>query len=461
MSWLMIASCAQVYGPQGSYRRISSIETIAQDQQPDTHAQEMLQKFKTIEHTTLLAYEQLSLFDEHLNSQGGELFQNPHYSGLLAARAQIDELQHQLLDWRDQLFEIVLDEDRSLERRQTSLLMLKATFPATKSDSDWLVFHKLHQETSQFTRLLLMKLTTVREESIRRSLETLYSELEAHYGPLKDRKDMSADWRTVSSKARLELKDDADWQMARRNFEHLSLEMRTQLKDLRAPKAQEEVFRPSAEKAGNITGLEFPPKVWSLTFDDGPSESFTKKILENLEMHQLKATFFQLTREVQEQEGSARAIRESPMEIASHSYTHRELTKVSIDQRLWEIQTAAQELSTLQARPIKYFRLPYGAGVGNSDIRTKIAEAGLIHVFWSVDTLDWMAQSQSDVVQRTLRQMRSSRKDAGVILFHDVHERTVGSSEEIMRYLKQDNRRVCTLDEIVTAMNARQTPCPN
>jgi peptidoglycan/xylan/chitin deacetylase (PgdA/CDA1 family) len=155
-----------------------------------------------------------------------------------------------------------------------------------------------------------------------------------------------------------------------------------------------------------------------------------------------------------------KAIREAGMELASHSYTHRQTPKLSLEERQWEIETAATELADIHQRPMKFYRLPYGAGVSNSDIRTRIAKANLIHVFWSVDTLDWMVQAPSEIVERTLKQMKASGKDAGVILFHDIHERTVIASEEVMRYLKQDSRRVCPLEEIVSAVNRGSTPCP-
>jgi peptidoglycan/xylan/chitin deacetylase (PgdA/CDA1 family) len=108
---------------------------------------------------------------------------------------------------------------------------------------------------------------------------------------------------------------------------------------------------------------------------------------------------------------------------------------------------------------MKFYRLPYGAGVSNPDIRSRIAKASMIHVFWSVDTLDWMAQAPSDIVARTKKQMAASPRDAGVILFHDIHERTVIASEEIMRHLKLENRRVCELEKIVEAINRGSEPC--
>jgi len=56
--------------------------------------------------------------------------------------------------------------------------------------------------------------------------------------------------------------------------------------------------------------------------------------------------------------------------------------------------------------------------------------------------------------------MASSPRDAGVILFHDIHLRTVEASEAIMRHLKRDGRRVCTLGQIVDQTNRGEAVCP-
>jgi peptidoglycan/xylan/chitin deacetylase (PgdA/CDA1 family) len=218
-------------------------------------------------------------------------------------------------------------------------------------------------------------------------------------------------------------------------------------------------FYPSTDKPGNIIGSEFPQKTWALTFDDGPGPATTNKILNNLKKHGLKATFFQLTMNAKTHKVVTKNVQDYGMDIASHSYTHQQTPKLTSTQRNYEIKVAAEELSQQIGKPILFYRLPYGAGVNNPDIRTRIAQANMIHVFWNIDTLDWMAQPAADIVTRTIKQMRATPRDAGVILFHDIHERTVIASEEIMLFLKQDNRKVCLLAEIVENMNRGIPPC--
>lgn len=455
---VLLTACTQL--PGGPSREIASIDQNLARMSVEDIQQEMQQKFLQIEYTTLSAYEGLGQFDEHLTQAPGLLEDNPHYPGLLAARIMIEELQDEIIDLRDQFYLAALSPALSIEERLKSIDLLRATLPPTKTELDKLIHNHLHQSLVDFTRQILMDLASVEEKVIRKSLENLYQQLGLVWGPLAPKDIMAiGDWREITQKAFERNKTNPDWQMARRNYEHRAHEMRTNLKTAFSNK-NNKAFFPSATKAGNIIGTEFPAKVWSLTYDDGPGAQTSRKILSHLTLHKLKATFFQLTRNAKTLKGVSKEIRDAGMEIASHSYTHQQTPKLTQEQRDREIRVAALDLAELHEREIKFYRLPYGAGVSTPDIRERIAKANLIHVFWSIDTLDWMAQAPSEIVARTLKQMKASKNDAGVILFHDIHERTVIASEEVMRYLKEDSRRVCLLDEIVEAINKGEVPCP-
>jgi peptidoglycan/xylan/chitin deacetylase (PgdA/CDA1 family) len=245
------------------------------------------------------------------------------------------------------------------------------------------------------------------------------------------------------------------FRLREKNIQHLAHLLETSLE------RADGRFFPSAGGPGNITGNEFPAKVWSLTFDDGPARRTSIEILRNLQQRNLVATFFQLTSRVASFPDEARQIREAGMEIAGHSYTHQKLTNVNAQVLEREITQSVRDLERLQQLQVKFFRLPYGAGVGAPHIRQRIAAAGLIHVFWNVDTLDWMAQTPDKIVSRTRELMRKTPRDAGVILFHDIHPRTVEASKVIMDDLKLNGRRTCTLDEIVGQLNqGAATVCP-
>jgi peptidoglycan/xylan/chitin deacetylase (PgdA/CDA1 family) len=251
------------------------------------------------------------------------------------------------------------------------------------------------------------------------------------------------------------LRSSTQYQVFEQNIEHLSFMLESITSEIGKR------FYPSTTGAGNITGNEFPSKVWSLTFDNGPKPETSSQILEELKRKKIKATFFQLTKQAQANTLLANKIRFEGMEIASHSFSHQQLTKIGSSGLEKEITHAVKALNKLHGADIQFFRLPYGAGVSTPHIRKKIAANGLIHVLWNVDSLDWMPQAPERIVARTKALMKKTSKDSGILLFHDIHLRTAKALPEIMNFLKQDNRRICTLKEIVTQMNEEsKTVCP-
>lgn len=219
------------------------------------------------------------------------------------------------------------------------------------------------------------------------------------------------------------------------------------------------VIYPSFTGEGNLTGNTYPKGVWSLSFDDGPGDLSTKAVVDNLYLHGYKASFFMLMRQVKRFSKSLDYILDHEMEIALHSYTHKDLNKASEDLMHFEIDQALLELKSAVRRNITLFRLPYGSGLRNQLLRKKIAKSSLVHVFWNVDTLDWKDRDPQSIMKRTIAQMSQTPNKSGIILFHDIHTQTVIASELIMKYLKETNQFVCTVGQMVKYFNKEEQDC--
>ena len=262
-------------------------------------------------------------------------------------------------------------------------------------------------------------------------------------------------------------------------------------------------FYPDAGKPGNIFGTNFPKGVWALTFDDGPhggnksEPSYTKAVLANLDKHRMKATFFILSQQIEradcpgigprtvvtrDKQGNVvssrtvniRSSRPSAVfpelaleerarghSVNSHSYYHSEIPKDNDAEQNCEISRAIDVFADKMGNRPDFFRLPYGAGVSVAKVRAKIAAAKMIHVYWSVDTLDWQDHDPDSIFRRTLKGMAAAG-GRGVILFHDIHPQSVLASEKVMAYLKDPANKLetVTLPEIVDRMNGVAKPAP-
>jgi peptidoglycan/xylan/chitin deacetylase (PgdA/CDA1 family) len=143
------------------------------------------------------------------------------------------------------------------------------------------------------------------------------------------------------------------------------------------------------------------------------------------------------------------------MELANHSWTHAELPRVSSSQLDKEIRASSAEIEKIHGSRPKFFRLPFGAGVNNANIRSRIAEEGQVHVFWNVDSLDWQDKNPASVARRVISQVTSQRR--GVILFHDIHAHTPTASRTVIEHLKNIQARILPLGQVVDEINSQRT----
>ena len=90
-------------------------------------------------------------------------------------------------------------------------------------------------------------------------------------------------------------------------------------------------------------------------------------------------------------------------------------------------------------------------------VRQDIANAGMVHVFWNVDTLDWQDKNPQSILARTLKQMSAYK--GGVILFHDIHSQSVIASNLLMAHMKKSGINVCTVQGVVDQQNKNLPGC--
>ncbi len=224
----------------------------------------------------------------------------------------------------------------------------------------------------------------------------------------------------------------------------------------REPQQTDLTFYPSTGSNGNIMGLIFPKNVWALTFDDGPNPVHTPAIVKNLNDLGIKATFFWLAQNVIRYQSVVDLVKDNGFSMANHSWSHPQLPKLD-DEKLNKevVQSTVVETKAYGEKP-QFFRCPYGAGNSVPRIRKLLADNGMIHVFWNVDTMDWQDKDPDSIVVRAQKQMKAAGH--GVILFHDIHPQSVIASKKLVEWSKKykgtDNEiRWVTLPEITRELN--------
>lgn len=170
-------------------------------------------------------------------------------------------------------------------------------------------------------------------------------------------------------------------------------------------------------------------KYLALTFDDGPSGKFTRRLLEGLEERDVKATFLLCGYRLKEYPQDAKRIFQAGHEIGLHGYSHDDMGKMTYAQAMEEIQKTAALLPD-GCKPV--FLRPPGGSRGKA-LEQATKDAGLAILNWSVDPRDWAthdAQAVETFVTGTVR-------DGDVILLHDMCDCSVDAALSIIDKLQE------------------------
>lgn len=125
-----------------------------------------------------------------------------------------------------------------------------------------------------------------------------------------------------------------------------------------------------------------------LTFDGGAGTHSGQKILETLQKHSLKSTFFVTGSWADQNLALLKQISQQGHEVFNHTYTHPHLTWLSDFQVANEFRRAESAISAATGKTTKpYFRPPYGER--NARVLQTAAKEGYRSVYWTIDALDW------------------------------------------------------------------------
>ena len=168
----------------------------------------------------------------------------------------------------------------------------------------------------------------------------------------------------------------------------------------------------------------------ALTFDDGPSPSTTRRLLELLEAYRARATFFLCGRRVEAHPDLVAAIVESGNAVYSHGYSHRHMDRLDEARFVDELDRCERLLARFRPTPSPYpIRLPYGSGHDLRGVHRRLRawrdDVEIVH--WSYSFRDWtLADDIQTVAALTARCTRaaedafaSAAVDGAIMLLHE------------------------------------------
>lgn len=178
----------------------------------------------------------------------------------------------------------------------------------------------------------------------------------------------------------------------------------------------------------------------ALTFDDGPSEPQTIKVLDTLKKHNIKATFFVIGKNISGNEAVMKRMVSEEHSIGSHSYTHHFWIDMWSRKKLkGDIEKSLSEIKNVTGHDVKLFRPPYGVTTPNFAYVLK--ELNLRSVGWNVRSYDTSTSDVNKILARVLQQTQNG----SIILLHDRLDYAPELLDKLIPALKEKKFEFVTL----------------
>lgn len=170
--------------------------------------------------------------------------------------------------------------------------------------------------------------------------------------------------------------------------------------------------------------VETEAKKVAISFDAAWGNDYTKGILDILDQHHVKATFFLVDFWVEKYPEDVLEIATRGHDIGNHSSTHPDMAKISSEQIATELNTTADRIQAITGEKPNLFRPPFGSY--NNNLINTAESLGYYVIQWDVDSLDWKKISAEQIVERVTRNV----KPGSIVLFHN-------NAEHVLQYLPQ------------------------
>ena len=168
-------------------------------------------------------------------------------------------------------------------------------------------------------------------------------------------------------------------------------------------------------------GLARGAKQLAVTYDDGPNDPHTLRLLEVLARHSVHATFFLIGRYVQRRPDLVREIVKAGHVIGNHTFTHPLLIFKSATEVRKELADCREAIHQAIGQHSNLFRPPFG---GRRPAVLRIArQLGLEPIMWNVTGYDWNAPPAAAIEKKVTSQTHGGN----VILLHDGGHKKMGA----------------------------------
>lgn len=206
-------------------------------------------------------------------------------------------------------------------------------------------------------------------------------------------------------------------------------------------------FSFAQEKKLPIYRVKREEKIVSISFDAAWGNEQTQHLLDILEKHNVKTTFFLVSMWVKKYPDSVKSIFDAGHDIGNHSSTHPHLPKLGEEKIRNEIEECNQEVENITGKKPILFRFPFG-DYDNKSIEI-LKDLNMYPIQWDIDSLDWMDKTCDQMCDRIIPKL----KPGSIILFHNGAKYTPDALETIIGKIESEGYKIIPISEIIYTEN--------
>ncbi|WP_338754271.1 polysaccharide deacetylase family protein [Bacillus sp. FJAT-52991] len=189
-------------------------------------------------------------------------------------------------------------------------------------------------------------------------------------------------------------------------------------------------------------------KLVSLTFDDGPSSTFTPQILDLLAKHNAKATFFITGINANKYPQMLKRMVKEGHELGNHTYNHFSNKNISAKKLSNELNLTSRAIKRITGVDTTLFR-PVGGTLNDTIVNTASQHNYLVVIWsWHQDPKDWRRSSAYTISNHVIKNLQNG----DIILLHDAggnRTQTVRALNTILNDLDKNGYKCVTVSELI------------
>ena len=191
--------------------------------------------------------------------------------------------------------------------------------------------------------------------------------------------------------------------------------------------------------------VETNEKKIALTFDAAWGNEDTKQIMDILNKHNVKVTFFMTGGWVDKFPDDVKMIYEQGHDLGNHSQNHKNMSQITDSEKESELMSVHDKVKELTGYEMFLFRPPYG-DYDNAVVKTA-KKCGYYTIQWDVDSLDWKDYGVDSII-KTVTQHKALG-NGSIILCHNGAKYTAQALDSMITTLKEAGYTFVPLSELI------------